>query len=136
MLFTDPTPLNGEMNYTVSAVTRSGEETPVATFRVEAVATIPLALHQNHPNPFRGGPAGEITKIRFSVPEPGPVRIRVIDITGREVALLLDAHLPTGEYEMPWTGLDGQGRPVASGVYFYRLESEQGGLVRKVVVLD
>jgi hypothetical protein len=86
--------------------------TPVA-----APARGPL-LAAPYPNPFN--PA---TVLAFEVPVGGGrVRVSVHDVTGRTVRVLLDAFRPAGADRIGWDGTDARGRPVASGVYFARLE--------------
>lgn len=69
-------------------------------------------LSQNYPNPFN--PA---TKINFALPVQGNVQIRVYDITGREIAKLVDGIKPAGNYSAEFNGAN-----FASGVYFYRID--------------
>ncbi len=66
-----------------------------------------------HPNPFKPR-----TTIRFSVPEQGPVSVKVYDVMGRLVAELHDGTLPAGIHNVAW---DASG--MASGVYFYRMQA-------------
>lgn len=78
-----------------------------------------LVLLPASPNPFRGR-----TSIAFDVPEPGgPVALRVYDASGRLVRTLRQGVEPPGRREVAWTGLDDDGRRVASGVYFLVLTS-------------
>ncbi|MBZ0267122.1 T9SS type A sorting domain-containing protein [bacterium] len=93
-------------------------------------APLPFALHQNAPNPFGGD-----TRITFSLPERTRTSLRIYDVSGRLVRTLVDADVPAGAHEFPWNGLDGGGSRVASGVYFYRLESGAGADTRKMVQL-
>jgi hypothetical protein len=91
------------------------------------------ALYQNYPNPFN-----PTTTLAFDVPvgEPQSVTLRVYDVTGALVSVVVDRVLPSGRYTFEWDGRDVQGNPVGSGVYFYRME--QGGFVatRKMVLLQ
>ena len=77
------------------------------------------ALLDNRPNPFN--PA---TKILFALARPEPVTLRIFDVAGRQVRELL-AHepQPSGHHEAAWGGQDDDGRMVAAGIYFYRLET-------------
>lgn len=88
-------------------------------------------LEQNQPNPFNPS-----TTIRYSLSTAGPVTLRIYDVTGAVVrALVDDAHAAAGASEATWNGRDDGGRPVASGVYFYRLQSPNLTLTRKMVLL-
>jgi hypothetical protein len=90
-----------------------------------------LTLQSNIPNPF-----GAETVIRFIVPVPGrEVSLRVFDVTGRQVVALLEHELVIGARAVAWDGRDTAGRPVSAGVYFYRLESAEERLSRKLVLL-
>ncbi len=91
------------------------------------------ALLQNFPNPFRAA-----TVISYSVPQ-GPqyrgVQLRIYDMNGRVVRTLIDGEQPPGRYQMTWDGRDQAGRPVASGIYPYRLQVAGNTQTRKMVVL-
>ncbi len=76
-------------------------------------------LAQNHPNPFNPS-----TTIDFSIERPGRVTLRVFDLGGRVVRTLLESRkYDEGRYKVSWDGIDNSGSFIASGVYFYRLES-------------
>jgi flagellar hook assembly protein FlgD len=65
------------------------------------------------------------TTIRFAVPENAAfVRLAVLDVDGRRVRTLLDEARGPGLSAVNWDGNDAEGHAVASGVYFYRLETE------------
>jgi uncharacterized Ntn-hydrolase superfamily protein len=88
-----------------------------------------FVLYQNHPNPVRTS-----TSIRYRLPEPGRVRLRIYDVRGREVATLLDAWQLAGIHAVQW---DGQDRgTVPGGVYFYRLDSGAFSSTRRMVIRD
>ena len=73
-------------------------------------------LSQNYPNPFNPG-----TSVRFTTITKARVKVMVLDITGKVVAALMTAEKPPGTYLLHWNGLDGEGKQVASGVYFARM---------------
>ena len=84
-----------------------------------------LALHQNHPNPFN--PA---THIVFDVPHARHTRLRIFDLRGRLVETLVDAPLDVGRHDIRFDGT-----VLASGIYFYRLDSGNETLTRRLVLL-
>ncbi|MCH7679877.1 carboxypeptidase regulatory-like domain-containing protein, partial [candidate division KSB1 bacterium] len=81
---------------------------------------IPTAysIEQNYPNPFNPS-----TTIRYSLPEKTHVRLKIFDTLGGEVRVLFDGEQLQGEHQSSWNGRDNFGRRVASGVYFYRIET-------------
>ena len=88
-------------------------------------------LFQSIPNPFN-----PTTAIRFEVPAGGgTVRLRVFDVSGRLVRTLVDGAVPGGMRSAAWDGCDDRGAPVASGVYFYRLEAPGYTQTRKTALV-
>ncbi len=89
-------------------------------------STLPegYALEQNYPNPFQ-----RATTIRYSLPQPGKVRLVVYDLLGREVARLVDREVPAGTHAIRF-----EPNGLASGLYFYRLETPEGALVRTMTL--
>ncbi len=88
-------------------------------------------LHGNFPNPFN-----PVTLISYDLPAPAVVDLRVYDLSGRLVRTLADAEIAVaGRHTTPWDGRDDAGRDVASGVYFYRLETGEESLSRRMILL-
>ena len=91
-------------------------------------------IASNAPNPFNPR-----TRIRFELAQgaPGPYRVALYDASGRLVRVLEKGHHTGMEAErmVAWDGLDEQGRPVGSGVYVVRLETERGTASRKITLL-
>jgi hypothetical protein len=104
----------------------------VLLFQTEPVATpaMPLALEQNVPNPFN-----PVTEIRYYLPEAVDVRLEVYDISGRLIERLADGQQTKGWQSVRWEGTDAAGRPVASGVYFYRLRAGKEVVSKKMILL-
>lgn len=94
---------------------------------VVAAGRASFGLHGIEPSPFRNS-----TRVGFSLPRQGRAKLSVVDVTGRTVRVLLDGEAPAGAREAVWDGRDASGRPVSSGVYLVRLESEDGVRTAKV----
>jgi uncharacterized repeat protein (TIGR01451 family) len=82
-------------------------------------------LEQNYPNPFNPS-----TTIRYSIPEPGRVTIKVYDILGRELITLLSEEQATGTYEAKLNA-----SMLSSGVYFYQLRAGSFIQTKKMILL-
>jgi hypothetical protein len=85
---------------------------------VAAAAPACFALHGNYPNPFN--PA---TVIAFDLPTAADVTVTVYTLAGRLLVTLLQERRAAGRHEVIWRGLDAIGRPIPSGVYFYRIQA-------------
>lgn len=84
-------------------------------------------LYQNFPNPFNS-----ITKIRFSLKENDKVLVKLYDVLGREISVILGEFLPTGTYEIP---LDAEYLKLSNGIYFYELICSNFSDIKKMVYL-
>ena len=104
----------------------------VVLFETEVVQTpsAPLTLHQNVPNPFN--PA---TEISYYLPATSDILLEVYDVTGKRVATLVRCREEKGLHVVNWQGVDGSGRAVASGIYFYRLRAGKEVISKKMVLL-
>jgi hypothetical protein len=89
-----------------------------------------FALHQNTPNPFN-----PTTKLAYDMPVAGDVKISVFNVLGQNVTDLVDGYREAGSYEVVWNGKDKSGAAVASGMYFYRIDTEQYTETKKMVLL-
>ena len=117
----------------ITAVNQTGNEIPDK-----------FSLHQNYPNPFN-----PVTKIKFDIPTPlnppfsqrgeersggGFVTLKVYDILGREVAVLVNEQLKPGSYEVEWSATGGASN-YPSGVYFYKLTAGDFSDTKKMVLI-
>ena len=75
-------------------------------------------LVQNYPNPFNPE-----TTIEYRLPKADEVRLEVFNVLGQHIRTLVDVRQESGTYTVTWNGLDEEGLPVASGVYFYSLQA-------------
>jgi hypothetical protein len=89
-----------------------------------------LFLSQGFPNPSTSQ-----MNMAYGVSERAEVRIGVYDLSGRLVRALVNDVVTPGIYKLVWLGDDSQGRPLPSGTYFIRMESEDFKSTRKVVLM-
>lgn len=102
-----------EMKKNVQSAINFYKNFPVNEERIPPIIILPkeYKLFQNYPNPFNNG-----TKIKFTIPTTENVKLKLYDVTGREVATLIDALKAAGEYEVFLSS-----EKLSSGIYFYQL---------------
>jgi hypothetical protein len=96
---------------------------------VEGWAYGGLALAPPAPNPARG-----TLRFSFDLPRAMRVRLEVLDVQGRVVAALAEGDFGPGRHERSWDA-SVNGARAGAGLYFVRLETPEGRLVRRVALL-
>jgi len=139
-LFSDRTPAWSPNSDTIYFVRSDGDQYDI--WKVEAFEPLSIeidnsnplpnkfSLDQNYPNPFNN-----ITNIRFEIPFKEKVSLKIYNVLGKEVKLLIDNELSSGTYHVTWDGTDNKGQTVSSGVYFYKFSSESFIKERKMVLV-
>ncbi|HVP38925.1 MAG TPA: metallophosphoesterase [Candidatus Saccharimonadales bacterium] len=92
-----------------------------------------LRLERPAPTPFRAG--GSSLALRYSLPAAVAVRLEVLDLAGRRVAVLADGRQGPGGHSAAWDGRADGGAPVAAGLYFVRLTAGGAHETRRVVLV-
>jgi hypothetical protein len=86
---------------------------------------------QNYPNPFNPS-----TTISYKIQSQCRTTIKIYDLIGKEVAILVNEEKPAGKYEVVWNGKDNSGKKLTSGVYFYKLIAGTFIQTRKMLLLN
>ncbi len=129
--FINPEENNSGPKFTVMAVLASGSvvefQESVTTSVGENGASVPTVfqLGQNYPNPFNPS-----TAIEFAIPSTQTAVLKVFDVTGREVATLVDNELGAGVYTISF-----EAGNLASGVYFYKLKTQDFVQTRRMILM-
>ncbi len=89
-----------------------------------------LSLRSVQPNPFTAG-----TTIMYRLGEDAVVDLSIFGIDGRRVATLTHGPIPAGLHAVDWSGVDGHGRPVASGLYVVNLRAGASRVTQSLLVL-
>ncbi len=84
-----------------------------------------IALYQNYPNPFNPS-----THIRYDLPHDAHVLLKVFNIIGQEVALILDGNQVAGSHTIEFDASQ-----LPSGVYFYRMQVEKSVMTKKMIIM-
>ena len=87
-------------------------------------------LSQNYPNPFN-----PVTTVKFDIPKSSNIKIIIYDILGKEVTTLVNEKLNAGSYEVVWPAPTGNASTHPSGVYFYKLITDEYTDTKKMVLL-
>jgi len=98
----------------------------------ELISGIPRSaeLLNNYPNPFNPS-----TTIVYGVPKDGSVRLEVFNMLGQRVRTLVNTQHSAGTYEIKWDGTNESGKIVSGGIYFYRLNTGDLSLTKKMLFL-
>jgi hypothetical protein len=87
-------------------------------------------LLQNYPNPFNPS-----TTIAFQTAQNGEARLTVFNLKGQFVRELNSGYLPKGDHSVLWDGRDDCGNAVASGLYFYRLQTREASITKRMLLM-
>jgi len=87
-------------------------------------------LFNNYPNPFNPS-----TTIKYSVPKNSNIKVRIYNMMGQLIKTLVNESKSPGNYEVQWYGKNEENLSVASGIYFYQLESENFVKTNKMILL-
>ena len=133
MLYTHSIPGTGFVTFRAEKVSNTSENYTVTfggafnPIGIQQTSTIvkDFSLGQNYPNPFNPS-----TKIYFSIPKSDFVSLKIYDMLGREVSVLVNENLTAGEYE---ASFDANG--LSSGMYYYKIQSGEYTSVKKMALL-
>jgi subtilisin-like proprotein convertase family protein len=124
---------NGDLVFYSYAMVRDGAELGTSLeLEVAFNSGLPsvFALHDNYPNPFN-----PMTSIKFDLPRSSHVKLAVYDLAGRMVKTLVDEVKPAASHTEIWDGTDRSGRRVASGTYYYVLQTESFNATHKMMLV-
>jgi len=87
-------------------------------------------LNQNYPNPFN-----PTTTINYSLKENSKVSLNIYNIKGQKVKQLVSEQLSAGQHSVIWNGKDSNDKSVSSGIYFYKLETENYEKTKRMILM-
>jgi len=99
-----------------STLLNTGDELPIPK---------QFTLHQNYPNPFN-----PVTTIRYDLPIQTEAKLTIYNVLGQEVNILLNQTMNAGSHTIKWNAAN-----ISNGIYFYRLETHEKQITKKLVVL-
>ena len=120
----------------VSAIYTEGESDPIVvpfTYRPTANdGTLPMvtALTGNYPNPFNPQ-----CTISYSIANNAPVELNIYNARGQHVRTLVNKDMEAGAHQVIWNGTDDDGNGIASGIYYYKMNSGKFTSSKKMVLM-
>jgi len=95
-----------------------------------SVAPTSFVLLNNYPNPFNAS-----TIINYALPQASDVKLEIFNVLGQRIRILVNEHQTAGYKRQAWDGKDDKGQDVSSGIYFYRLQTQDFSDSRKMVLM-
>ncbi|HZW40108.1 MAG TPA: choice-of-anchor D domain-containing protein [Ignavibacteriaceae bacterium] len=129
-IFVDKNLTVGGYAYRLKQVDYDGTFKYTNSVEVNIGLPVKYTLSQNYPNPFNPS-----TVINYSLPFDGFTKLRIYNVTGEEVATLVNDFTKAGNYSIQWNGNNSQNVKVPSGMYLYRLESGNFTETRKMILI-
>jgi flagellar hook assembly protein FlgD len=102
----------------------------VAAGKSETLLPHAFSLSQNYPNPFNPE-----TVIKYALPEDCHVELTIHNILGQKVMTLVNESQSAGYRMVHWNGRDDKGNEIASGLYFYKIETPKYSETKKMILL-
>ncbi|MBE0538811.1 MAG: T9SS type A sorting domain-containing protein [Ignavibacterium sp.] len=103
---------------------------PLSVPDESSIKNFEFNLNQNYPNPFN-----PTTTIGFSISAASNVYIEILNLLGQRVKTLENNFYSSGNYSLPWDGIDDAGIQVPSGIYFYQLKAGSFTQTKKMILL-
>lgn len=96
----------------------------------DQVKPLIFAFINNYPNPFNS-----FTTIAYNLNHDSAVSLEIFDLNGRTIKSLINCFQSAGQHRFIWDGTDDNGKPVASGIYFYSLKTQDGSQAKRMLLL-
>lgn len=109
---------------------------PVTAVEEFTGAHLEHGLAQNYPNPLRASLLNSETTIRFQLPAPAEVTVKIYNAMGQPIRILAEGKRTAGAHQLTWDGRDDRGLRVSGGVYFYAIRAGAFRQTRKIVFLQ
>lgn len=116
---------SGNYSYRLKQIDFNGSYEYSNVVTAEVNAPVKFELSQNYPNPFNPS-----TKISFSIPSNGNVKLTIFNVLGQEISTLINGFMKAGNHTIKFNAVN-----LNSGLYFYKLESNGNSIVKKMMLL-
>ncbi len=116
-------PFRNELNFEWNIVVEDG-------VLIQELLPKVTTIYQNYPNPFN-----PTTTINYQLPENCKVELTVYNLKGQKVKTLVKDNLESGNHTVLWNGRDDKGKSVSSGIYFYKLKTDNHEETKKMILM-
>ncbi len=120
---------NAKRDAILSGIYHIGNQEPDETYNFYIDSPVPV-LDKNYPNPFNPS-----TALAFTLPKETKVKLDVYNLKGQKIKTLINGTQTKGKHSVVWNGTDDRGRPVSSGMYFYKLVTPKAVLTNKMILM-
>ena len=116
--------------YRIEQIDTDGTITSFGPVQLNAEANIPqsFSLQQNYPNPFN-----PVTNIIYALPEESHVQVKIFNMRGELVNVLINRQQNAGTYKITWDGTSYNGQVLSSGLYFIKIEAGKYSDIKKMI---
>jgi len=118
----------GEEEMTQLGIMLNPESTGINDISIGSTGKV--SLYSSYPNPFNTS-----TTIEYKLKNSCNVKLRILDMSGREINSLENSVLPPGKYSYQWDGKDNMGNNISPGFYIYSIETKYGVLSKRILKL-
>jgi len=127
--FKDNSPLQGKSVYRLKQIDFNGTFRIYGPVEVNFEGVTEYSISQNYPNPFNPS-----TIIKYEIPKAGDVEIKIYNLLGAEVAMLVNEYKEAGKYSVEFS-TENLTSKIGSGVYFYTIKSGTFVKTKKMIIL-
>ncbi|MBN2092667.1 T9SS type A sorting domain-containing protein [candidate division KSB1 bacterium] len=123
--------VNSEKNSTIALFSDKVQKTfPNGINTVPSTEKTGFILNDNYPNPFN-----QETLFSYSIPDTGPVELKIFNLSGQLIYSFLDPEEVAGTHLLKWNGCTREGDVLPTGVYFYQLTAGNMRQTKKLIIL-
>ncbi len=121
---------NGIYFYKIEQIDTDGMISYFGPVQLNAESNIPqsFSLQQNYPNPFN-----PLTTIIYALPEESNVQVKIFNMRGELVNVLINQKQNAGTYKITWDGTSDNGQVLSSGLYFVKIEAGKYSNIKKMI---
>lgn len=120
----------GEYFYRLKQIDFNGDFEFSTKIKITIGVPDEFCLEPNYPNPFNSS-----TTISYNLPKSSQVELNIYNVYGQIIFHLVNEYQKAGRYAANWPGIDENGRNVASGIYYFKIEALNTAMFRRMILI-